>query len=95
MRLDELPRSDKVEDRRGDGPGGFPMGRAGVPPLQSVARVAWAIIGKPRFVPIPAERASGLCGIRTLSTRDINPLPFRDSSSASLTIIRALRDREV
>jgi hypothetical protein len=29
MRLDELPRSDKVEDRRGDGPGGFSMGRAG------------------------------------------------------------------
>jgi hypothetical protein len=25
MRLDELPRSDRVEDRRGDGPGGFPM----------------------------------------------------------------------
>jgi hypothetical protein len=29
MRLDQLPRSDKVEDRRGEGPGGFPMGRAG------------------------------------------------------------------
>ena len=29
MRLDQLPRSDKVEDRRGDGSGGFPMGRAG------------------------------------------------------------------
>ena len=29
MRLDELPRSDKVEDRRGEGPGGFPMGRTG------------------------------------------------------------------
>src|SRR5262249_32710874 len=27
MRLDELPRSDNVEDRRGDGSGGFPMGR--------------------------------------------------------------------
>src|SRR5215472_13008725 len=25
MRLDELPRSDNVEDRRGDGSGGFPM----------------------------------------------------------------------
>jgi len=25
MRLDQLPRSDKVEDRRGGGPGGFPM----------------------------------------------------------------------
>ena len=29
MRLDELPRSDNVEDRRGEGPGGFPMGRTG------------------------------------------------------------------
>jgi predicted metalloprotease len=29
MRLDELPRSDNVEDRRGDGSGGFPMGRTG------------------------------------------------------------------
>ena len=27
MRLDELPRSDRVEDRRGGGPGGFRMGR--------------------------------------------------------------------
>ena len=27
MRLDELPRSDKVEDRRGEGPGG--LGRTG------------------------------------------------------------------
>jgi hypothetical protein len=32
MRLDELPRSDKVEDRRGDGPGGFPMVRTVVVP---------------------------------------------------------------
>ena len=29
MRLDELPRSDNVEDRRGDESGGFPMGRTG------------------------------------------------------------------
>ena len=29
MRLDELPRSDNVEDRRGDASGGFPMGRTG------------------------------------------------------------------
>ena len=28
MRLDELPRSDKVEDRRGEGPGGFPTTHA-------------------------------------------------------------------
>ena len=29
LRLDELPRSDNVEGRRGDGSGGFPMGRNG------------------------------------------------------------------
>jgi hypothetical protein len=28
MRLDELPRSDRIEDRRGGG-AGIPMGRAG------------------------------------------------------------------
>src|SRR6516165_3416245 len=29
MRLDDLPRSDRVEDRRGDGPSPLPIGRGG------------------------------------------------------------------
>jgi predicted metalloprotease len=29
MRIDDLPRSDRIEDRRGGGAAGFPTGRAG------------------------------------------------------------------
>ena len=46
MRLDELPRSDKVEDRRGDGSGGFPMGRAGgmgIGTILLLSLVGWAL----------------------------------------------------
>jgi predicted metalloprotease len=50
MRFDQLPRSDNVEDRRGDR-SGFPMGRAGGIGLGTIillAVVGWA---EPRSCP--------------------------------------------
>ena len=46
MRLDELPRSDNVEDRRGDGSGGFPMGRTGgigIGTIILLGLIGWAL----------------------------------------------------
>jgi predicted metalloprotease len=65
MRLDELPRSDKVEDRRGDGPGGFPMGRAGgvgIGTIILLVLVGWALGINPLYLIGGAEILSGLRG---------------------------------
>ena len=65
MRLDELPRSDKVEDRRGDGPGGFPMGRAGgvgIGTIILLVIVGWALGINPLYLIGGAEILSGLRG---------------------------------
>ena len=65
MRLDELPRSDKVEDRRGDGSGGFPMGRAGgvgIGTIILLVIVGWALGINPLYLIGGAEILSGLRG---------------------------------
>ena len=65
MRLDELPRSDKVEDRRGDGSGGFPMGRAGGMGIGTVillGLVGWALGINPLYLIGGAEILSGMGG---------------------------------
>jgi hypothetical protein len=65
MRLDELPRSDKVEDRRGDAPGGFPMGRAGgvgIGTIILLVLVGWALGINPLYLIGGAEILSGLRG---------------------------------
>jgi predicted metalloprotease len=65
MRLDELPRSDKVEDRRGEGPGGFPMGRAGGVGFGTIILlviVGWALGINPLYLIGGAEILSGLRG---------------------------------
>jgi predicted metalloprotease len=65
MRLDELPRSDKVEDRREDGPGGFPMGRAGgvgIGTIILLVLVGWALGINPLYLIGGAEILSGLRG---------------------------------
>jgi predicted metalloprotease len=65
MRLDELPRSDKVEDRRGEGPGGFPMGRAGgvgIGTIILLVIVGWALGINPLYLIGGAEILSGLRG---------------------------------
>jgi predicted metalloprotease len=64
MRLDQLPRSDKVEDRRGDGPGGFPMraGGVGIGTIILLVIVGWALGINPLYLIGGAEILSGLRG---------------------------------
>src|SRR5215475_6444661 len=53
MRLDELPRSDNVEDRRGDGSGGFPMGRTGgigIGTIILLGLIGWALGINPLYL---------------------------------------------
>jgi len=74
MRLDELPRSDKVEDRRGEGPGGFPMGRAGgvgIGTIILLVIVGWALGINPLYLIGGAEILSGLRG----SQQESQPVP--------------------
>src|SRR5215467_15211365 len=65
MRLDELPRSDNVEDRRGDGSGGFPMGRTGgigIGTIILLGLIGWALGINPLYLIGGAEILSGLGG---------------------------------
>jgi Putative neutral zinc metallopeptidase len=64
MRFDQLPRSDNVEDRRGDR-SGFPMGRAGGIGLGTIillAVVGWALGINPIYLIGGAEVLSRLGG---------------------------------
>ena len=61
MRLDELPRSDKIEDRRGSGTG-LPMGRAGglgIGTIVILGLIGWALGIDPRVLIGGAEILSG------------------------------------
>ena len=81
MRLDELPRSDKVEDRRGDGPGGFPMGRAGgigIGTIILLVIVGWALGINPLYLIGGAEILSGLRG----SQQQTQPAPGNAKTQA-------------
>src|SRR5262249_36813273 len=65
MRLDELPRSDNVEDRRGDGSGGFSMGRTGgigIGTIILLGLIGWALGINPLYLIGGAEILSGLGG---------------------------------
>jgi predicted metalloprotease len=65
MRWDQLPRSDKVEDRREDGPGGFSMGRAGglgVGTIVILGLIGWALGINPLYLIGGAEILSRLGG---------------------------------
>ena len=62
MRLDELPQSDNVEDRRG---GGFPMGRVGglgIGTIILLGIAGWALGINPLYLIGGAEILSGLGG---------------------------------
>jgi uncharacterized protein len=64
MRLDELPRSDRIEDRRGGG-AGIPMGRAGglgIGTIVILGLVGWALGIDPRLLIGGAEILSGTGG---------------------------------
>ena len=63
MRLDELPRSDKVEDRRGSG--GFPTGRVGglgIGTIILLGLLGWALGINPLHLIGGAEILSGMGG---------------------------------
>jgi uncharacterized protein len=65
MRLDELPQSDNVEDRRRGGPGGFPMPRAGgigIGTIILLVLVGWALGINPLYLIGGAEILSNLGG---------------------------------
>jgi uncharacterized protein len=66
MRLDQLPHSDKVEDRRRDGPGGFSMGRRaggiGIGTLILLVILGWALGINPLYLIGGAEILSRLGG---------------------------------
>jgi uncharacterized protein len=82
MRFDQLPRSDKVEDRRGSGPGGFPMGRAGGVGLGTIillVLIGWALGINPLYLIGGAEILSGLRG----SQQQSQPAPGSAKTEAS------------
>jgi predicted metalloprotease len=65
MRIDELPQSDNVEDRRGSGSGGFTARRAGHLGLGTIillGLVGWALGINPLYLIGGAEILSGLRG---------------------------------
>jgi uncharacterized protein len=81
MRLDELPRSGKVEDRREDGPRGFPMRRAGgigIGTIILLAVIGWALGINPLYLIGGAEILSRLGGSQPQS----QPAPEKPTAEA-------------
>jgi len=81
MRLDELPRSDNVEDRRGDESGGFPMGRTGgigIGTIILLGLIGWALGINPLYLIGGAEILSGLGG----SQQQSQPAPGNAKTEA-------------
>ena len=73
MRIDQLPRSDRVEDRRGDGPRRFPVGRAGGIGLGTIVilgLLGWALGINPMYLIGGAELLS-----RIFPTQQSQPAP--------------------
>jgi predicted metalloprotease len=65
MRLDQLPRSDQIEDRRRDGPRGFSVGRAGgigIGTIFLLSVAGWALGINPLYLIGGAQILSGMRG---------------------------------
>jgi uncharacterized protein len=81
MRFDQFPRSDRVEDRRGDGPQGFPMGRAGgigIGTIILLSLLGWALGINPLYLIGGAEILSRLGP----STEQSQPAPRNSEAKA-------------
>jgi uncharacterized protein len=81
MRLDELPRSDQIEDRRGDRPGGFSMGHAGglgIGTIVLLCLIGWALGINPLYLIGGAEILSRLGG----SQQQSQPAPSQTKAEA-------------
>jgi predicted metalloprotease len=81
MRLDQLPRSENVEDRRGGGSLGFPGGRVGGVGIGTV--VLCLIIGWALGID-PSEILSGLSGSQQ-QTQQTQPAPGRTEAPSDRT----------
>jgi predicted metalloprotease len=82
MRFDQLPRSDRIEDRRGEAPRGFPMGRAGglgIGTLLLLAAIGWVLGINPIYLIGGAELLSRVGGSQqqTQPTAASNPASDR------------------
>src|SRR5262245_37679026 len=83
MRFDRLPRSDKVEDRRGDQPRGLPGGRAGGIGLGTIlilVLVGWWLGINPLYLIGGAEILSRLGGGST--QQQTQPAPEKPTAEA-------------
>src|SRR5262245_51751130 len=81
MRYDQLPQSDNVEDRRGQGPRGFPGARGGgigIGTLLILGLVGWALGINPLYLIGGAEILSRLGG----STQQSQPAPQNPGAQA-------------
>jgi predicted metalloprotease len=81
MRLDELPRSDQVEDRRGDRSGGFSMRRTGGIGLGTIiilGIIGWALGINPLYLIGGAEILSRLGG----SQQQSQPAPSQTKAES-------------
>ena len=81
MRFDQLPRSDQIEDRRGDAPRGFPIGRAsgiGIGTLLLLTAISWALGINPLYLISGAELLSGLRGQQQQAQPASPPKPGSD-----------------
>ena len=81
MRFDQLPRSDQIEDRRGDAPRGFPIGRAsgiGIGTLLLLTAIGWALGINPLYLISGAEILSGLRGQQQQTQPASPPKPGSD-----------------
>ena len=75
MRFDQLPRSNQIEDRRGDTPRGFPIGRVsgiGIGTLLLLTAISWVLGINPLYLISGAELLSGLRG-QQQQTQPTNP----------------------
>ena len=82
MRYDRLPRSDKVEDRRGQSPRGFPMGRAGglgIGTIVILGLIGWALGINPLYLIGGAEILSRMGGS---SQQESRPAPQSPKAEA-------------
>ena len=83
MRFDQLPRSDQIEDRRGDAPRGFPIGRAsgiGIGTLLLLTAISWALGINPLYLISGAELLFGLRGQQQQTQPASPPKPGSDQT---------------
>ena len=81
MRFDQLPRSDQIEDRRGEAPRGFPIGRAsgiGIGTLLLLTAISWVLGINPLYLISGAELLSGLRGQQQQAQPASPPKPGSD-----------------